>query len=823
MHKNLPDPNYFLNRKIPSMEDYEIVEFKGKGNNALVFRAHSDKANNDFACKIIPKANLAQGWKAEIDKANILKTRIVVKFSHLGDWIDKNNGIECIYLISEFVNGATLEKYAKQQKGLISVSFIELFLKAIFSFFNDMQRCRVDHGDLHAKNIMVEDRSDQLGEDDHAFRVTDFGVTTATSGGTAKDDYEQLATVVRLLLANVNYSLASSRDKYVFNIINDNFLARHLTERDTTRDSLARQPSKLFKRLEKADEDFVVEQRKVSQEARLVTPFDYLSCEQIGDSHSLLKALYSRMFLGLQQIESRNNLVLTGPRGCGKSTVFKSLSLRHRSLVSDNDPKEIQYIGIYYRCDDLYFAFPRYTLPDKPTAYDIPMHYITSVLLHEVLDTVELWSRHHFSDEFAKNEGYVATKIWDVLSLEPPREPGVNTFKAIRFRLQKEMRRAAKKQRFISTEQPIGYYFGPEILLRSCETMIKMFSFLQQRPFYFFVDDYSIPKITSKLQRNLNRLLMQRSSSCFFKISTESPISYMRSDIDGKEYVEGREFELLNLGLVYLTAQPHKILLFLEDVFTRRFKTIPEYPVSKLEELVGNYKLPPANDMALAFRNGEKPELWGKEVLGKLCSGDIFYIISLVKRMVAAIGEQAGLSSLKDSPKISKDFQKRAIREEAGSFMNSLRGIKDGEQLVEVVTAFGKVAHSYMRFKNSKNEERNPPYLASRIEPLEELKLSSYAHVIYSELLRYSLFIEDPRGKSRRGRIVPRLFLRRALLPHFNLTFSNRDSIQLANKDFESLLMHPKKFEKTFELRKPEDSSQMIMKDLFKNPTDNSN
>jgi 3-hydroxymyristoyl/3-hydroxydecanoyl-(acyl carrier protein) dehydratase len=65
------------------------------------------------------------------------------------------------------------------------------------------------------------------------------------------------------------------------------------------------------------------------------------------------------------------------------------------------------------------------------------------------------------------------------------------------------------------------------------------FSFLQNLPFYFFIDDYSSPKITTDLQQNLNRLFMQRTSSCFFKLSTESTVSYMRSDIDAMRQPNG--------------------------------------------------------------------------------------------------------------------------------------------------------------------------------------------------------------------------------------------------------------------------------------------
>lgn len=74
--------------------------------------------------------------------------------------------------------------------------------------------------------------------------------------------------------------------------------------------------------------------------------------------------------------------------------------------------------------------------------------------------------------------------------------------------------------------------------------------------------------------------------------------------------------------------------------------------------------------------------------------------------------------------------------------------------------------------------------------------------------MRYSVFIQDFRGKSRRGDVVPRLFLRRFLIPHFNLTFSSRDSLQLEPADFELLIIDPGKFEKVFRLKDGDDAAE---------------
>lgn len=811
MRSNLPNPAYFLGKEPPGQSGYIVVELVGSGNNAHVFRAHSDRANNDIACKVIPKANLAAkdqskpAWREEIDKANALRSPLVVKFWNVEDWVDEDGGIDCIVLYSEYVRGKNLMRHLKGQKNSISVTFCELFLKDMFSLIYDMENHDINHGDLHSKNIIVEDRSDQLGGPEYAFRVTDFGVASATSDRSFKDDYEQVAIMLRSLLVKVDYQFLSPRDKYAFNTLNDNFLARHLTERDLTRDGVARRPKKLYERLEEIDHDFAKIQQETTR-VQLSTPFDFLSCEQIGESHTLLRALYSDAFLGLPTIENKNNLVLTGPRGCGKSTVFKSLSLRHRILAPDASLSAITYIGIYYRCDDLYSVYPRYRLPDREDALNIPMHYLTATLIIETLESVEMWARNHFLTEFSNKERSVSDQIWEAIRLSKPQEPASGTFKAICFRLQKERRRAADKQYFVhDPKQRIGYYFGPEILPKVCEILLANLSFVNQLPFYFFIDDYSLPKITKDLQRNLNRLLMQRSAYTFFKLATESPVSYVREDIDCKAYVEGREFILLNLGLVYIVAQKaDEKLQFIEDVFARRFRAVANYPVATLHELIGSRPLPRQTDVALAMRNNEKPDMWGKETLCELCSGDIFYILSLVGRMVSNAGDKGGLLETEEKPKVKKELQKKAIREEAANFLNNLRGIPHGEHLVGVVTSFGNVAHSFLKFRNSKNEKGNPPHLASRIEPYEELNLSESAQEVYQELLRYSLFLEDPRGKSRRGKIVPRLYLRRALLPHFNLTFSYRDSIELEASEIEELLLHPQRFEDEHRLRKEE-------------------
>ncbi len=812
MRANLPNKNLFLRKRIPGRPEIEVVEFIASGNDGHVFRARNHEVQRDFACKIIPWANLegiAEGkdtWRAEIERANAVGGSVVVRFNDKLEWVvDAEPGLKCVVLLSEFIRGLSLKDFIEKNRREITIPFVVQFLETMLDFLHELEKVGLPHGDLHAGNILVEDRSGSLRGPRYEFRVTDFGVAAVTSEATRfKDDYFQLADVLWKLLEQVDYQAAEPRDQFIFNALNNEF-AKTLVERDKTLDPLARRPDRLFERLHHLDDDY--EHFAVGEATRLVTPFDFLSCEQMPDDPGILKALYSNLFLGLDTIEDRNNVVVTGPRGCGKSTVFRNLSLRHRLRVDEALPDNTPYLGVYYFCNDLYFNFPRYRLPRRQEAWDIPVQFATATVLSELLEHVERWAERHYGDEFRRSEQRVSRKIWEALEIDPPREPGAESFKVLQTALQKQRRRAAFAQRNAhKADYEFSRFMGVNKLHEACGVLHGGFAFLRDRPIYFFIDDYSAPKVTKDLQANLNRVFMQRSSCCFFKLATESPVSFSARDIDGKEYVETREFNLLNLGQVYLRDESDRKLAFIEDVFRRRLSAADNFPVKDLETLVGTNPNLNANEEARQIRRVHHLKHWSKETLANLCSGDIHYLINLVRTMATTPDGVERVKKSSDIPRIPVDLQDKSIRDEAGKFLKNLRGSCDkGDKLVSIVTAFGKVANSYLKFRDSQNERGNPPYQATRVEPYEPLSLDLEAKTLYDELLRYSVFIEDYRGKSRRGDVVPRLFLRRFLVPHFNLTFSTRDSIQLEPADFQQMLLDPGRFEERFRIRLPEE------------------
>ena len=63
---------------------------------------------------------------------------------------------------------------------------------------------------------------------------------------------------------------------------------------------------------------------------------------------------------------------------------------------------------------------------------------------------------------------------------------------------------------------------------------------------------------------------------------------------------------------------------------------------------------------------------------------------------------------------------------------------------------------------------------------------------------------------------MPRLYLRRFLIPHFNLTFSTRDSIELEPSEFEAFLLNPKDVERKMRLKSASDIARIEKREFEK-------
>ena len=373
-----------------------------------------------------------------------------------------------------------------------------------------------------------------------------------------------------------------------------------------------------------------------------------------------------------------------------------------------------------------------------------------------------------------------------------------------------------------------------------------------------FIDDYSSPRVTSSMQRVLNRVFFQRSAEVLSKIATESSTTFVPEDSSGKTLEDGDDFQLVDIGEEALFLPDSERKAFLGEVFARRLPSDSRIATSArtVGELLGRNNLSKTEfarklRLSLADQSSEsrvavtgrsqrrgrsraRVYYFGEDVFVSMWSGDTRNSIQLISDIIDQTADAsrttAGDGTL-DMP-VDEAIQDRAFRNRGGEWLTShtrnepsdpesvrlgierlqesnssyaLRG-RYGEHLKSIVEAFVAAAKHLllgaMYTIGDGEGRRQVPRMAFRIEIVDEFRLEGLAQEIYRDLIRYGLFMRDSRGKSVRGAFVPRLYLRRLLLPYCTLALSKRDSVALTREKFVQLLLEPGRFQEEFVSRR---------------------
>lgn len=814
------DPQILIGQ---TFEDYEIDRYVGHGTVGVVFHAIRKDIGDEAAYKIIPQHNLKKDWKNELVKlVKLTDVPQVVQYKGHGAKIVE--GIPCACILYQFVHGDNLRDYAKDHPEMITLEFVEMLVRQILDVFQALKVSDIIHGDLHEGNIMVANPDPRFIDRKSRIKVTDFGIGTSVARRGTKDDYLQLALISSKLIERyVDPASLEGEDRYFRHRLLTDFLRKQLTESDVTVGEFVRDPIRLVENLNALGQQYK-EMEMIKTHARalkLTHPFDYLSCEHFGDSFELLQTLYTKNFLGYQELHRKINTILTGPRGCGKTTIFRNLSLKTQLLGKKIEAPE-GFVGIYYHCSDLAFAFP-YSIEElgAPEQKAIT-HYFNLAILLEVLDTLITADQNGLRvppKALERLQGFL--QGWLVSYRTPPAGTSVLRHLLSVISTAKEKFRDGMDKYGMAVEKwPANSsriaLLPQDFLKKLCRLLQDCVPWLKTLPFYFFLDDYSLPKISSEVQISLHNFILNRYSELFFKISTESVVTFNPQDARGKMFEEGREYEIIDLGDYFLNASEEIKQSFLGEVVNNRLGNVEKFvwDCRSIEKLLGAPVHKTYVALAEAIKSGKTVRYSGWKTVVDLCSGDIANILRLIRNILSL----SRLRGVTEYP-IPHGIQNQAIRETSNGFFEKLKAIPaTGHHLARIVQAFGDVANDYLRKRRSKNVKTNPPYQAFRLELLDRLELEEdelYKKLIepqtgegfpirrlFEDLLKYGVFIRDIKGKSQRGVVVPRLYLRRLLIPTFLLTPSKRDHIRVDQKEFRMLIAQPEKF-KTHMVGKP--------------------
>ena len=807
--------------------EYKILN---RGNNSYIKGIPNGKrgfvlqVENEYGAKKAIKCSTIEAYS---DRSPINEVKLTSKLGDIGlfvipeamEKIEINNKYFYCF-VQQWINGETLGHIIRHKEHDLQSEFIRTILLEILQAITILSRRKLQHYDLHINNIMLENPSEDLTvggiTPPKKVKIVDTGCIMETNEESPeryiKDDfYYFISTVVDL-----RNTLFNNRKLYVNSIdfvsMLDDFIVK-LNDEDSARtwDNTDSTDKDIFDVITRELKSISTDNKFYEQnDNKLTQPFEAMSVEFFS-SNKLIIDLFVENNYWYKTVASKEPTIFTGPRGCGKSMVFKYLAidthLQDKNSTTDI-LKTIPFLGIYISCSRdlqgyLYWIKNRIK-DDKQDNYqyyhDGIITFFSLLLCSKlvfVLHRISLnknASKHYHSSKnkidniiaftmkrmhIKDNKVFVLSGISKLLSLHNI----LNRFKS-------EIHLALLRKE-INKETDLPLRLDESFIFDISEFYYKELG--ESNPVTFLMDDYTDGRVPKEVQKILNIIIWQRTHFQHFKVSSEK-LSISRLNSYGVTADMNREYTEIDTGNFALSDSSSKE--FITKILDHRFNSAGWK--GRVNTLIGNSEFSTNEALRNEIKrvsslgpSGRYYYYYGIEIIANLWTGDTATILQMVKKITMGANKETVLI-------IGKKEQHESIENISKIYERHIENFHPyGIELKAISEAFG----GYM-YERLKQDNKNIPRIEFSLSNGEDIwvllkNTNEKSYNIARELIKRTIFIDMNEGKAKeKDRInTIRWQFKRIYYPAHKVSYGKDDYLDIKNiNEFSEFLTNPKSY-----------------------------
>ena len=798
----------------------------GAGATSVTFRAIQQSTGLPRTVKIfrpgIMSYDQLESFKQK--RATIPKEVAIPDFIGMGQFcVDLESHGEPVVLdcqVFDYENGdaKTLQEYVvnTDPAPYLSRDFFRFFVEHVGGALEAIERAGLQHGDLHARNILVIRR--ERREPAISFKVIDFAGGSSFNSLTFSgvNDLEMFKRHLIWCFSEVCRQRpgVSARE-----LVGDKVERVIIGLREQKYENFAELLDDFHKRARPIPTDYFQEPTP--------RPFEWLRVEMMPSLEKLY-LLFEPDESVFEAISGSDNVIISGPRGCGKSHYLRSLNFWPEILKLAKESTELKakldrigydfhrFFGVLFECRVGEFKnfTPEAVDGKKFTAETVRVlkHILVLKIINKTLSVLR---------ESCEREVLIPSQnIFALRTFVQERFPNIPLYgepNAVEEMTQYARALVTKEKQAEPTwnlpDENRGLLLAEPDVEAFFESLQKDFPDLAHTQFFILVDDISEGRMHHEMQKVLNSIMTSATKRFCFKITSDK-FMYTLDTAEGRAIDPSQDVVYVDLGDLSVKAQKtdkKAIREYVRGIVNVRLNAWVSQK-SDIVTILGDSQKP--KEFLTLLRRPRKETLQatdtiqrdstrkealyaGWNIIWQLSHGSIRTFFQLLDYIFAQSNfdrENPGSIPLDIQNKYVREFSKQKFQS-----LLMLKGSIDGDPLgtplSDVARSIGEVSRLYLRKYDTGDPDRF--YETITLERLDLKPLDERAAQVLKYLAVYDVLMTKGITFSRaQVGLSERYDLNKIYAPAFQTTYRVRNHLYLSKDKFEELLLKPDEFVK---------------------------